>query len=288
MGILFPFLALSLIVALCATPATAEARRSNSLISAPDGTLFLLYGDARHASDPATLAALGIDEQNTRVVSQRTLEALPLGLPLPTLRNGDLVAGPDARPYLLLHGLHAIPEEETFHADGWGGYRAFAATPVALLDDDLFGVLPRRAPLADARRTGPGLFEWGNCTWWVAQRRAVTWLGNGGEWYANALAQGYAVGDRPLPGAILVRGSAGGGLGHVAYVETVDSTSFTVSEMNVQGLGVLGARTYDLVGNPPPGLIGFIYWRFGEEPSATAIEDDARGGGSQLGPNVIP
>ena len=108
-------------------------------------------------------------------------------------------------------------------------------------------------------------------------------IGNAVEWYANAQAKGYAVGDLPLPGAILVRQSAYyGGYGHVAYVESVDGTSFTVSEMNVNGLGVLSTHTYDLATNPPSGLLGFVYWRFGPEPPAT--DDPA----SQIGPLEQP
>lgn len=260
--------ALILIVALCIPSGIAAARTDPPLISAPNGTLFLIYDNARHAVSPATLAALGIDERTSRLVSRQLFDTYSERLPVPELAQGSLVAGPDGRPYLLLDGLRPIPDEETFYASGWGGYQRFGPTPVATIDPGLLALLPRRAPLASARRIGPGRFDWGYCTWWVAQRRAVTWLGNAIEWYANARAQGYAVGDSPLPGAILVRGSATyGGYGHVAYVESVDGTSFTVSEMNVNGLGQLTTRTYDIVSNPPPSLIGFVYWRFGPEPT---------------------
>jgi hypothetical protein len=259
-----------IIVALFISPSRAEAQSLTSLISAPDGTLFLIYDGARHAVSPTTLAALGIDEQSSRLVNRQIFDTYIETQPVPELPRGSLVAGPDGWPYLVLDGLRQIPDEETFYASGWGGYQKFGPTPVATLDPGLLALIPRRAPLTSAQRTGPGLFEWGNCTWWVAQRRAVTWLGNGGEWYANARAQGYEVGKKPLAGAILVRGG-GGGYGHVAYVESVDGTSFTVSEMNVSGLGVLSTRTYDMVNNPPPSFIGFVYWRFGEEPTAAPI-----------------
>lgn len=267
------------------TPAVA-AQSTSPLISAPDGTLFLIYDGARHAVTPATLAALGIDERSTRIVSRQLFDTYIEGAPVPELPQGSLVADPDSRPYLLLDGLRPIPNEETFYASGWGGYQKFGPTPIATIEPSLFALIPRRAPLVSTKRTGPGLFEWGNCTWWVAQRRAVTWLGNGGEWYANARAQGYAVGNRPLAGAILVRGG-GGGYGHVAYVESVDGTSFTVSEMNVSGLGQLTTRTYDMVSNPPPTFIGFVYWRFGEEPEKPTA-DLSIGSRPLLGPSNTP
>jgi hypothetical protein len=270
-GITLSFFALLLVAALFARPHEADARGVGALISAPDGNLFLMYGGTRHPVDSATLAVLGLDERSSHVISQRTLEALAEGTRVPALRNGSLVAGPDGWPYLLLDGLHQIPDEETFYASGWGGYRNFGPTAVLSIDADLLAALPLRAPLEASERVGPGSFDWGYCTWWVAQRRAVTWLGNAVDWYENAQAKGYAVGDLPLPGAILVRQSAYyGGYGHVAYVESADGTSFTVSEMNVNGLGVLSTHTYDLATNPPPGLLGFVYWRFGEEPAATA------------------
>ena len=62
----------------------------------------------------------------------------------------------------------------------------------------------------------------------------------------------------------------------------MEGTTFTISEMNVNGLGVLSTRTYDLVSDPPPGLIGFVYWRFGPEPDPVpAIGPDVLFGPTQ-------
>ncbi len=265
------------------SPNSVTAEQFHSLISAPDGTLFLLYDNARHSVSPATLAALGITEQASRPVSRQIFDTYLEQPPVPDLPPGSLVAGPDGWPYLVLNGLHRVADQETFYANGWGGYQQFGPNAIAKIDPGLFALIPQRAPLAAAERTGPGFFDWGYCTWWVAQRRAVTWLGNAIEWYDNAAAQGYAVGKQPLPGAILVRGGAGG-YGHVAYVESVDGTTFTVSEMNVTGLGQLSTRTYDMVSNPPPTMIGFVYWRFGEEPTQPAKEVP----GALVGWNPIP
>lgn len=272
--IALPFFALLLAGSLFFGPPQARATPTDALISAPDGSLFLLIDGKRRPIDSATLAALGIDEAATRVVSQRLFSAYTESTPIPQFQNGTLIADASGATYFVLDGLHRVPSEATFSANGWGGYQQFGATPVTIVDAALLATLPKDAPLEEARRANPGVFDWGYCTWWIAQRRAVTWLGNANEWYANAQAQGYAVGTQPLPGAILVRESASaGGYGHVAYVESVDGNSFTVSEMNVNRVGELTTRTYNTVSDPPPGLLGYVYWRFGEEPTPTAVRD---------------
>ena len=267
-------LTLLLVSALFFGSQPASATPTDALISAPDGSLFLLIDGKRHPVDPTTLAALGVDENATRVVSQRLFNTYSESTPIPQFQNGALIADANGATYLVLDGLHRVPSEATFSATGWGGYQQFGETPVTVVDAALLATLPKRAPLEEARRANPGVFDRGYCTWWIAQRRAVTWLGNANEWYANAQAQGYAVGTQPLPGAILVRQSASaGGDGHVAYVESVNGTSFTVSEMNVSMLGQLTTRTYNTVSDPPLGLIGYVYWRFGEEPAPAAVRD---------------
>ena len=98
-------------------------------------------------------------------------------------------------------------------------------------------------------------YSWGWCTYYVATRRNVTWMGDAYQWFANAQAQGYPVGSSPQAGAVMVTWESG--LGHVAYVETVNSDgSWLVSEMNFRGFGVTSQRTIKS-GQVP--LIGFIY-----------------------------
>jgi hypothetical protein len=60
-------------------------------------------------------------------------------------------------------------------------------------------------------------------------------------WDDNARTDGYLVDHSPAVGAILQTDA--GPLGHVAYVESVDSDSWTVSEMNVKGWDELDSRT---------------------------------------------
>lgn len=264
-----PLLALLFGAAIVARPVSTEARALGFLLSAPDGSLYLVYDGVRHGVDSPTLAALGIAEPTSLPVTQPTLEMVRDGSRIPPLQNGALLVGPDGARYLLFNGLHGIPDEATFDASGWNAFGGFAPAPWRAVDAGLLAALPLREPLAPTARSASNRFDWGYCTWWVAQRRAVAWNGNAIEWYANAQAQGYAVGDAPAPGAILVRRSAyWGGYGHVAYVESVSGTTFTVSEMNVSGVGRLSTRTYDLANDAPAGLVGFIYWRYGEQPAA--------------------
>jgi surface antigen len=101
-------------------------------------------------------------------------------------------------------------------------------------------------------------FAWGQCTWYVASLREVTWGGDAWQWIADAARQNKPEGMTPKPGAIVVFGPGNGSsaVGHVAYVETVVSpTSFIVDESNVLGLGVVDKRVVGSLFN----VEGFIY-----------------------------
>ena len=87
-------------------------------------------------------------------------------------------------------------------------------------------------------------FAYGFCTYYVATRRCVPWLGNAGSWYAAAAQMGYKEGHLPVAGAIVVFWPGSGGVspeGHVAYVEAVGPAAgipagdFKLSEMNFAG-----------------------------------------------------
>ncbi len=96
------------------------------------------------------------------------------------------------------------------------------------------------APAFSYRGNGNG-YTPGQCTWYVASRRAVpgNW-GNAISWYYNAQASGYAVGAVPRAGAIGWERS-----NHVVYVESVNPDgSVNISEMNFNyQAGVLHRRT---------------------------------------------
>lgn len=113
------------------------------------------------------------------------------------------------------------------------------------------------ASYAPIRMSGGGAghrFPYGYCTWYVAQRRYIPWGGNAGTWLAGARASGKATGSTPRPGAIMVSGESR--WGHVAIVESVSGSSFTVSEMNYAGFGRKDTRTI----STGSGFVkGFIY-----------------------------
>lgn len=79
----------------------------------------------------------------------------------------------------------------------------------------------------------------GYCTYYVKNRRpdiGNQW-GNANQWLYSAQAAGYATGPTPVPGAIAVQGN------HVAYVESVQGDTATISEMNYGGLWRMNTRT---------------------------------------------
>ena len=103
--------------------------------------------------------------------------------------------------------------------------------------------------------SGPNHFSFGYCTWYVANRRYVPWFGDAAQWWPNARAYGYAEGQTPAVGAIMVTQESAPG--HVAYVESVNGSSFTVSEMNFVGWNVVSSRTITPASHVP--ILGFIY-----------------------------
>ncbi|XVL12562.1 LysM peptidoglycan-binding domain-containing protein [Staphylococcus xylosus] len=81
------------------------------------------------------------------------------------------------------------------------------------------------------------LYDWGQCTWHVFNKRAQigkgisTYWWNANSWDTGAAADGYTVDYNATVGSILQ--SDLGYYGHVAFVESVNSNgSITVSEMN--------------------------------------------------------
>jgi LysM repeat protein len=98
-------------------------------------------------------------------------------------------------------------------------------------------------------------FAFGNCTYYVYNRRVVLWQGDAWAWYGNAQAMGFATGRSPRPGAIMVTWESG--YGHVAFVESVNADgSWVVSEMNFVAFNAVDRRLIRPGGVP---LIGFIY-----------------------------
>ncbi|MGA7988335.1 MAG: CHAP domain-containing protein [Candidatus Dormiibacterota bacterium] len=108
-------------------------------------------------------------------------------------------------------------------------------------------------------------FAYGFCTYYVATRRCVPWLGNARDWYVAAAAMGYREGSMPVAGAIVVfRPGIDGtsSLGHVAYVEAVGPAAgipagaFKLSEMNFAGWNRVD---YRVLSDTDGSIEGFIY-----------------------------
>ena len=115
--------------------------------------------------------------------------------------------------------------------------------------------------------TGPcgDHFAYGFCTYYVATRRCVPWLGNADSWYIAAAQMGYKEGSQPIPGAIVVFKPGVDGVsseGHVAYVEAVGPAEgiptgdFKLSEMNFAGWNEVD---YRVISNTSADIEGFIY-----------------------------
>lgn len=108
-------------------------------------------------------------------------------------------------------------------------------------------------------------YSFGYCTYHAANRRQEIGnpipsdLGNANTWYWRANAAGLPTGATPKAGAVLWHKNTGlaGGLGHVAYVESVnDDGSFNVSDMNYP---YWGSVTYRTVPASETGSYLFIY-----------------------------
>ncbi len=103
--------------------------------------------------------------------------------------------------------------------------------------------------------SGGNHFVWGYCTWYVAERRNIPWFGNAGTWLTGARNAGFATGDTPQVGAIMV--TSEGSVGHAAIVDAVNADgTITVSEMNYRGFGVISSRT---ISTSYGAIKGYIY-----------------------------
>ena len=102
-------------------------------------------------------------------------------------------------------------------------------------------------------------YPYGQCTYWVAQTRAIPSWGNAIDWINNAQASGYSVcrGRYCIPrvGAVIyLKGHRV--YGHVGFVERVEGDKVVFSEMNYIGLGKMNYRSLS-VGSSL--IQGYIY-----------------------------
>jgi LysM repeat protein len=110
------------------------------------------------------------------------------------------------------------------------------AAPSGALVGRYFSRAPGGVPtIFEVHTSVPDGFPYGQCTYYAALRRNVTWAGNAGWWFSAAN------GIRPeghvaVAGALVVFHT--GWFGHVAYVDKVNPDgSFVISEMNYYGNG---------------------------------------------------
>jgi len=102
-------------------------------------------------------------------------------------------------------------------------------------------------------------YPYGQCTYWVAQARAIPSWGNAIDWINNAQASGYSVcrGRYCIPrvGAVIyLKGHRV--YGHVGFVERIEGDKVVFSEMNYIGLGKMNYRSLS-VGSSL--IQGYIY-----------------------------
>lgn len=114
----------------------------------------------------------------------------------------------------------------TTYSSGDNGYSGYGYTP---------GI-----DVSMANASAGNRYAFGNCTWYVYNRRAElgkpvgSFWGNAATWGAYARAAGYNVDGTPSAGAVMQSAGGYGGFGHVAVVEKVDPNGrgVYISEMN--------------------------------------------------------
>ncbi|WP_373757044.1 GBS Bsp-like repeat-containing protein [Streptococcus ferus] len=141
------------------------------------------------------------------------------------------------------NGKVSITADIQKHGNKSGSYNSHAY--VTFMDSSRAGyILPTQqmtqlnlnqapAPKITAYINEANTYPVGQCTWGVKQLAPwiPNWLGNGGQWTANARAKGFRTGSTPKVGAVVSWDD--GGYGHVAYVTHVESNNrIQVKEAN--------------------------------------------------------
>lgn len=111
----------------------------------------------------------------------------------------------------------------------------------------------------------------GHCThyagyyWWKEYGISTNWRGNAWAWYKNASAAGWAVGQTPEIGSIVVMKNGVGGrssYGHVGVVISIDwdNGEMLIEDMNYVGRYIVSQHWVDMYSDKNP-IIGYIYPR---------------------------
>ena len=248
------------IAAVIERPAVAPlvvTRPAVTVIVRPGQTVEALA--AEYHSDPAAIRwANGINAQNQPVAGASLL------LPPSSGALVHVLADETPTTFATRLGLDpsTILDFNALTSDGplrGGTYLQvpLGTAPNGALISTRFVVADRGVPQVAPNHAADG-FPYGQCTWYVASRRAVTWGGNAWVWWFAA-AGTRPEGHVPVQGAITVFRS--GWAGHVAYVEHVNPDgSFVVSEMNYYGNGGGWGRIDRRTISANDGsVMGFIY-----------------------------
>ena len=135
-----------------------------------------------------------------------------------------------------------------------------SAAPSGALVGRYFSRAPGGLPsVFEVHASVPDGFPYGQCTYYAASRRNVSWAGNAGWWFeaANGIRP---EGHVAVAGALVVFHT--GWFGHVAVVEKVNPDgSFVISEMNYYGDGGGWGRVDHRTISHPDfwSVTGFIY-----------------------------
>lgn len=102
-------------------------------------------------------------------------------------------------------------------------------------------------------------YPYGQCTWWVSQKRQIPNWGNAKDWLDNAAASGVPIckGSYCVPQVGAVISLMGNRTyGHVGYVEELKGDKVVFSEMNYVGLGKMNYRSLRIGSSV---INGYIY-----------------------------
>lgn len=234
------------------------ARPAQNLVVAPGATVESIAA-ANHSDAAAIRWANGLD--STAQPEPGTTLLLPPGAGalvavLPGERPSHFAVRVGVDPRVLLD-YNALAKDAPRPA-GTFLQVPVSAAPSGALVGKFFSRGSDGAPVV-AENHGPDTFPYGQCTYYVASRRNVTWGGNAWAWFENANGI-RPEGHVPVAGSIVVFHA--GWFGHVAYVEKVNSdNSFEISEMNFYagnggGWGRVDRRT---ISAGDRSITGYIY-----------------------------
>jgi surface antigen len=183
------------------------------------------------------------------------------------IRREKVEIGKDASSSTALEGQLALDSNALLMlVDARNAALRSASAPARAIEQQIAEIDMQLA--GNAPRSGSSCgnhFAYGQCTWYVATRRCIPWLGNADQWFYNAGRMGYQEGHSPQVGAVVAfwpGGNGASGIGHVGYVEALGPASgvpagyFKFSEMNFNGWNRVN---YRVLPDNSSGIQGFIY-----------------------------